>query len=77
MATRKAAWLCYQRIYYRQIFYLYMWMAQFKPEHCKQTRPPTPASFGAFRLYLKQESALPCTPNSKTAPFACPVRRSK
>ena len=26
---------------------------------------------------IKQESALPCTPNSKTAPFACPVRRSK
>ena len=58
-------------------FYRYMCMAQFKPEHCKQTRPPTPASFGALRLYLKQGNALPCTPNSKTAPFACPVRQSK
>ncbi|MEY2345162.1 hypothetical protein I3679_019340 [Proteus mirabilis] len=58
-------------------FYLYMWMARAKPEHYKQTHRPTPVSFGASRLYLKQENALPCTPNSKTAPFACPVRRSK
>lgn len=44
---------------------------------CTQTHRPTPISFGALRLYLKQQSALPCTPNSKTELFACPVRQSK
>ncbi|WP_254361047.1 hypothetical protein [Proteus mirabilis] len=72
MATRKAGWFCY-----RHIFYRYMRLARLKPTHCMQTHRPTPVSFGASRLYLKQENALPCTPNSKTAPFACPVRRSK
>lgn len=58
------------------ICYRHMWMARFKPTQCKQIHRPTPVSFGALHLYLKQESALPCTPNSKTAAFACPVRQS-
>lgn len=65
MATRKAGWLCYRHICYRY------------PTHCNVILPPAAVSFGALRLYLKQENALPCTPNSKTAPFACPILRSK
>ena len=34
MATRKAGWLYYQHICYRQIFYRYMWMARAKPTDC-------------------------------------------
>ena len=41
-------------------------MARVKPTHCTQTHLPTPVSFGAFRLYLKQESALPCTQTAKS-----------
>ncbi len=55
IVTRKAGWFCYQ----------HMWMAQFKPEDCKQTPPPTPVFFSASRLYLKQESALPCPQTAK------------
>ena len=49
-----------------RFFIVYMWMARSNQNIASKNTPANTCIFGASHLYLKQESTLPCIPNSKT-----------